>query len=411
MGSQLIELDEARAIVLAHCGVLEEETTALAQALGRVLASDVRCEAPVPSFDSSAMDGFAVRVEDLGATGDAASVRLLLAGESRAGHPHTGALPGGAAVAISTGALLPKGADAVVPVEDARSDNGHVQVPRGVLPGANVRRAGDDLRAGETVLRAGRALAAAELGVLASLGRDRVSCVRRARVGVITTGDELVEPGAPLRPGQIYNTNAYSVPALLAQAGAQLELLDSAADEQRATVEAIARALERCDVIVICGGVSVGEHDHVKHALRELGVREEFWGIALKPGKPTWFGTSESKLVFGLPGNPVSAIVTFTLLAAPALRALGGRTEVRREASACLARDYAKPAGRAHALRCRLRMGAGGLEADSAGDTGSHILSSMLGADALAIIPSACKLVRAGERVELELLQARPWQP
>ena len=404
MSSKLIEIEQARAAVLERAGRLDGEPVELADARARVLEEAVASDAPVPPFDSSSMDGFAVRFAEVRGACGQTPARLLLAGESRAGRPSPEALAAGGAIAISTGAMLPHGADAVVALEQTRTEDGHLAILEEVPEGANVRRAGDDVRRGETVLAAGRALGPAELGVLASLGRARVRCVRRPRVSVITTGDELAAPGEQLAPGHIYDSNAFSVPALALQAGAELSAVRAVPDEPAATAATIARALEQSDVVVVCGGVSVGEHDHVKRALADLDVSECFWGLALKPGKPTWFGTRERTLVFGLPGNPVSAMVTFTLLAAPALRALQGRAPVRRRAHAALAHEYRKPAGRAHALRCRLRIGARGLEAESAGDTGSHILTSMLGAQALALIPTALEHIPTGGRVELELL-------
>lgn len=404
MGSALIEIDDARRIVLERTRRLEEEPVALRKCLDRVLAGDVRSTSAVPPFDSSAMDGFALRFSDVRDAREAAPVRLELADESRAGHVARRAVGHGSAISISTGAAMPKGADAVVALERASRHNGHVDVRQEVGRGENVRFAGDDIRAGDTVLRAGSRIGPAELGVLASLGRGQAACVRRPRVSVITTGDELVAPDEPLRDGQIYDSNAYTIPALARQVGAQLLSVATVPDELADTHAAIARALQDSDVVVLCGGVSVGAHDHVKQALAELGAQESFWGVALKPGKPTWFGAREHTLVFGLPGNPVSATVTFLLLVAPALRALSGCANVRRQSSALLARDYAKPPGRAHALRCQLRLGERGWEALCGPDTGSHVLTSMLGAQALAIIPSDRELVRAGERVELELI-------
>ncbi len=325
-------------------------------------------------------------------------------GESRAGHPCDRALESGQAIAISTGAAIPAGADAVVPVERTSRLEGLVEVIGDVVSGANVRRAGEDMRAGETALTVGSTLGAAELGVLASVGCSEPLCFARPRVAVLVTGDELVEPGEPLAPGAIYNSNAHSIAALVLEAGGSVAGTASVRDDPLGTRTAIAGALEGAEVLVICGGVSVGEHDHVKASLAEIGVSERFWGIALKPGKPTWFGTHERTLVFGLPGNPVSAMVTFTLLVAPALRALGGRATDSRRASATLTQDYDKQPGRAHAVRCRLSLGESGWLAEPTGPQGSHILTSMLGADALAMIPSASGPVAAGERVEIEML-------
>ena len=396
-----IEIEQAREIVMGCVEPPGEEPVALSEALGRVLAEDVLSEEDVPGFDSSAMDGFALRSADVTETGASG---LEIVGESRAGHPSEEALELGQAIAISTGAAIPEGADAVVPVERANHLDGLVQVLGDVSSGANIRRAGEDMRAGERALAAGVALGPAELGVLASAGCAAPLCFTRPRVAILVTGDELVEPGEPLGPGEIYNSNAHSIAALVTEAGGLVVGTASVRDDPLGTRAAISSALESAQVLVICGGVSVGEHDHVKASLAEIGVSEHFWGIALKPGKPTWFGTHDRTLVFGLPGNPVSAMVTFTLLVAPALRALGGRAADTSRASATLTRGYEKQPGRAHAVRCRLSLSESGWLAEPTGPQGSHILTSMLGADALAMIPSASGPVQAGERVVVELL-------
>jgi len=404
MTSTPIEIDDARRMVLERAGALADEPVGLADALGRVLAADVHGADPVPAFDSSAMDGFALRCADVSGAGPHAPVALRVAGESRAGRPSAAQLGREEAIAISTGAMIPAGADAVVAVEQTRSVDGRVEVLTAVAPGEYVRLAGEDICAGQRVLARGTRLGAAELGVLASLGQAEVSCVRRPRVAVITTGDELVPAGSALTPGAIHDANAYSVPALARQLGAELESLATVPDDAQATRRAIEDALEHADVAVICGGVSVGAHDHVRPSLAALGADEHFWGVALRPGKPTWFGTRGATLVFGLPGNPVSAMVTFTLFVAPAINALSGAPSGLRRTTATLTRDYAKAPGRAHAVRCRLALGEHGWRAEPTGDQRSHILTSMLGADALAIIPTASGDVHAGEQVEVALL-------
>ena len=404
MTATLTEIDDARRIVLEHAGALEDEPVALADADGRVLAVDVDSAAPIPPFDNSAMDGFALRCTDVAGAGPRTPVALLIAGESRAGHPARQTVGPDQAVAISTGAMLPAGADAVVAVEQTRTRDGHVEILTEVAPGDYVRLAGEDILTGQRVLTRGTRLGAAELGVLASLGQVEVRCSRRPRVAVITTGDELVAPGSELTPGAIHDANAHSVPALARQLGAEPGSVVTVPDDAQATRHALADALDQADVVVICGGVSVGVHDHVRPSLAALGVDEHFWGVALRPGKPTWFGARGATLVFGLPGNPVSAMVTFTLFVAPALDALSGASSRERRARARLARNYTKSPGRAHAVRCRLLLDERGWQAEPTGDQRSHILTSMLGADALAIIPTASGDVPAGEHVEVELL-------
>jgi molybdopterin molybdotransferase len=329
-------------------------------------------------------------------------------GESRAGHPAAERVGAGEAISISTGAMLPEGADAVLRVEDARSNgDGGVQALRAPAPGQDIRGAGEDISRGEAVFSPGTLIGPAELGVLASLGRSLLRCVRRPRLSVLVTGDELLGPREPPRPGTIRDTSSWSVAALARCGGAEVMSSGRARDEPAATREAIERALEEVEVAVVCGGVSVGSHDHVRPALAALGVRERFWGVALKPGAPAWFGTRGETLVFGLPGNPVSAMVTFVLLVGPALRAMLGREGHEGRVSAILDRDYEKPAGRAHAVRCRLRLERDGLHATPTGAQGSHVLSSMLGADGLAMIESERTIARAGERVPVECL--RTW--
>jgi len=403
--ADLIELERAREIVLECAAPLDTQQVALRGALGRYLAADVESAEPVPAFDNSAMDGFAVRAEDTRGARPGAPVSLSVVGESRAGLPAPVALGAGEAIGISTGAVLPAGADAVVRVEETRAEGTRVEVQVEVEAGCDIRRAGEDVEPGAPVLEAGTGIGPAELGVLASVGAAEVACRRRPRVAILTSGDELLEPGEAMRPGGVRNSNSFSIPALAEAAGAEATLGGSAPDELEATRAAIEPALD-CDVAVLCGGVSVGRHDHVRQALADLGVEERFWGVALKPGKPTWFGTRGDTLVFGLPGNPVSAMVVFLLLVRPALVALAGGRPERRHTTARLAHDYEKQPGRTHAVRCRLELCEDGWRAHPFERQGSHILTSMLGADCLAIVPTASGSLRAGDDVEVELLSA-----
>ena len=399
-------LEDARRLVLERVRPLGTEAVPLPEALGRVLADDVASVDPVPGFDNSAMDGFAVRAGDTSGASPESPATLLVVDESRAGHPATAALGEGETIGISTGAFIPEGADSVVRVEDTSSRDGRVEIEAEVVPGNNLRRAGDDIEAGALVLGTGIRLGAAELGVLASVGVAEVPCSRRPRLAVLTTGDELLEPNEPTRLGGVRNSNAYTIPALALSAGVEVVGIETVRDEPESTRAAIEGMLDG-EIAVICGGVSVGEHDHVKGALASLEVEEVFWRVALKSGKPTWFGISPSgTLVFGLPGNPVSAMVTFLLFVRPAITAMTGAPDAAHRLRAILDEELPKPPGRAHAVRCRLELRDDGWRARPTGGQDSHILTSMLGADALAIVPAEADPPAVGETVELELLPA-----
>jgi molybdopterin molybdotransferase len=402
---ELIEIEQARRLILERCEPMGAEQVLLADALGRVLSDDASATEPVPAFDNSAMDGFAVRALDTRTATQQSPTVLRIVAESRAGLPALSSrLGSGEAVRISTGAMLPDGADAVVRLEDARARDERLEVLSVAEPGSYVRRTGEDVAPGARVMSRGTILGPAELGVLASLGRAEVACSRRPKVAVITTGDELQEPREQYRPGAVRNSNAYSIPALVERGGGEPLMRETVSDDVRSTREALAAAFTY-DVLVVCGGVSVGEHDHIRPALASLGAEQIFWGVALRPGRPTWFGVAPGgALVFGLPGNPVSAMVTFLLLVRPALMAMLGVAPVRNRTKAVLDEDYGKSPGRAHAVRCRLELRDDGWHARPTGEQGSHILTSMLGADALAVIPTASSGVRAGELVEIELL-------
>jgi molybdopterin molybdotransferase len=401
----LIPLEDAREIVLSEAAQLDAEDVDLLDSHGRVLAKSVTAIEPVPPFDNSAMDGFAVRAVDTAGASEAVPIELGLVGESRAGRPASAAVSPGEAIAISTGAVLPDGADSIVPLEDARRGDDAIEVMAETTKGRFVRHRGDDIETGEQVLAGGTTMGAAELGVLGSLGITEVACTRRPRVALLINGDELADPGARLQPGQIHDSNGVTLRALARLAGAQVASSRRVQDD----LEVIRRELDSAldaDLAVVSGGVSVGEHDHVKEALGDLRVRPLFWGVALRPGRPTWFGIAPGgTLVFGLPGNPVSAMVCFILLVRPLLMAMQGADPDRPRASAILDRSYSKLPGRAHAVRCTLELREDGWHATpTRPEQASHVLTSMLGADVLALIPADSGDVAAGERVEIELL-------
>lgn len=394
--SELISVAEARARVLAAVPTpgRDAEPVPLGRAAGRMLALDLPTASDVPPFPNSAMDGYAVMAGEPGR-------RLLIAGESRAGRPAKDGLREGEAIRISTGAALPPGAEAVIRQEDTLEERGEVILHAATRPGQNVRAAGEDMRAGENALPAGTELRAAALALAVAAGAAELPCAPRPRVRILCTGDELREPGAALGPGEIHNSNAVGLAAMAASAGALVQAAGSVPDGRAATETALRGALAEADVVVVSGGVSVGPHDHVKPALAALGVEERFWGVSLRPGKPTWFGIAPSgALVFGLPGNPVSALVTFRLFVAPALRAMQGAQPEPGKTSALLSEPIAREP-REQAVRVRLEAREGRLRAVPAAAQGSHQLKALAEADGLALIPSGEGSLAAGEAVEV----------
>jgi len=382
--SSLPGIEEALLQVLAHVVPLGAEEVPVAEAAGRVLAEPGTAAGDLPPFDSSAMDGFAVRAADTPGA-------LRVVGQSAAGGPFEGALAEGEAVTISTGAVVPAGADAVVPVERA---TGEVTVER-VERGENVRPTGGDVRAGEVVVEVGTVLRPAQLGALAAAGVPRVRVARRPRAVVLPTGSELRPPGTPLGPGEIYESNSVLLAAQLASAGAEVTVLPPVADDEDATRDALARGLES-DVLVTSGGVSVGPHDLVRRLLAELGAREVFWRVAVKPGKPVAYATRGDTLVFGLPGNPVSSFVGFELFVRPALRALQGARDpgphwLPGRLSVALRRND----HRDELVRARR---SGDLLEPIVGQE-SHMIARSAAADALVLVPRGDGMLDEGAQV------------
>ena len=392
--AKLLSIDEARANVLEAVTALGVEEVAVDRALHRVLAEDVVAVHDVPGFDNSAMDGFVVTPGPAGRT-------LEIVGESRAGAPADDPPLDGQAIRVSTGAVVPKGQGGVIPVEQVTEDGGSIVTNADVPDGQHVRRPGEDVTRGQTVLTAGTRLGPAELGVAAIAGRGTIACALLPRVAVLATGDELRPPGAPLDPGQIHESNGITLGALATTAHADVTLRQVVADDPHATRQAIKGALQAADVLILSGGVSVGPHDHVKPALDEQGVTERFWRVALRPGKPTWFGTKDDKLVFGLPGNPVSAMVTFLLFVRPALARLQGADPAITRVPATLTQAVPRNPGRDEAVRVSLDAER---RATPTGPQGSHQLRSMLNADGLAIVTAGEGEAAAGETVTVELI-------
>jgi molybdopterin molybdotransferase len=384
----LLTIDQALALVLEHVRPLPDEEVGVVHASGRVLAADAIARVDLPPFRSSAMDGYAVRAGDTPGA-------LAVVGQSAAGRPSDATLGPGQAIAISTGAVVPDGADAVVPVERTRSAGGSVEVAQ-VERGENVRPRGGDIAAGDDVLPAGAACGPAQLGALAAVGLETVRCGRRPRVVVLATGSELRRPGEPLGPGEIYESNTVMLAAQLRRAGADVEVHGAVADDAAATRAALERGLA-ADVLLTSGGVSVGEHDLVRGLLAELGVVEVFWRVAVKPGKPIAFSTRGSTLVFGLPGNPVSSFVGFELFVRPALAALQGAGDPRPaflpgRLGAALRRNVARDE------LVRGRIDGSGLVTPLRGQE-SHMIARAAHANALVLVPHGEGELAAGSSV------------
>ncbi|HWF53261.1 MAG TPA: gephyrin-like molybdotransferase Glp [Solirubrobacteraceae bacterium] len=395
-----IVIEDALALIAAEVVPLPTEPVVLDDTLGRVLAEDVTAVSDLPSFAASAMDGYAFRAADTPGS-------LRLVGESAAGTPFVGELPRDAAVAISTGAVIPAGADTVLPVELAVLAGDHLELAAPVPAGAHVRLPGSDIAAGTGLLSAGRRVSPAQIGAAAAAGLRSLPCHRRPRVALVSTGSELRPPGAELGAGEIYDSNGPMLRAALRTAGADPVGIATIEDTTEAHREAMAHALEH-DVVITTGGVSVGEHDLVRGSGAALGVRELFWRVALRPGKPLWFGVRGPTLVFGLPGNPVSALVCFELFVRPALLALQG---------APFQPDF-RPGVLAEAVRrnperddlIRVRIGGAAWTAENDREAGAPTLTPVSGqqshqiavtarADGLARIPAGTGELPAGAPV------------
>jgi len=406
----VISVEEALERIVARVDVLGDEQVPLTGALHRVLAESVVSSLDVPPWPNSSMDGYALQSADTRRASAPAPVRLAVSGRVAAGHVAERALGSGEAFRIFTGGPLPEGADSVIPQEDVIVDGGVIVVSRLVNAGDFVRPRGEDMRAGEGVLERGRLLGPAELGLLAALARAQVRVLRRPRVGVLSTGDEIVDLGGHPGPGQIPNSNTYSLMAQVEEAGGDPVSLGVAPDRLD-EIEARLRWGLDCDLLISSAGVSVGEHDFVKAALERLGAEQHLWLVDMRPGKPIAFATIPSSgkralPVFALPGNPVSAMVTFELFVRPALLRLGGHPRLQRpvvEAHAD-ARIPNRDRRRGY-LRVTLSVGGdGGYRARLTGGQGSGILRSMVAADGLAIVPGG-STIEAGATVPVILLR------
>jgi molybdopterin molybdotransferase len=397
----MLSLEQARERILDAVRPLPAETADLPGALGRFTAEPLRSTIDLPPADNSSMDGYAVRAEDLASAGADAPVALRIIGTAAAGMVLDKVVEPGMCARVFTGSTLPRGADAVVMQEDvqqnSRDPSSVLFVEKATL-WENVRLCGEDVKAGALLLDAGEKLTAARLSFLAAAGISSVRSARRPVAGLLATGNELREPGQPLEPGAIYESNRIGLAALARQAGADPKVYPLVRDDLAATKAALEQALSECDVVVSTGGVSVGEMDWVKAAFAAIGGQVDFWTVSIRPGKPFAFGRWKEKFLFGLPGNPVSALVSFLLLARPALLRMQGARELwPRKIPATLSEPLVNSAGRRHFMRVTLDERGG---ARSAGPQASHILNAMARADGLVDVPPKTTLA-AGTVVPL----------
>ncbi|MCX7679739.1 MAG: molybdopterin molybdotransferase MoeA [Spirochaetes bacterium] len=399
--------NEALSLICTETFQLSTESVSLWDADGRFLAEDIVSEMDIPPFDNSAMDGFATKSEYLRFASKENPVSLPILHEIKAGDQRC-ELTANSAVRIMTGAMIPHGADVVIPVEETSETNGKVFFYSPANKGDNIRLAGEDVAKGMKVLQKGERLNAAAIGLLASLNRTTVQVFRKARVAIIATGDELVEPGQYLPEGHIRNSNAYSLYAEVSKYGGVPLYLGIARDCKEETAAIIEKAIT-CDIIITTGGVSMGQYDFVPEVLRDLGMRIVFETVKMKPGKPCIFGVLEKKsgkkLFFGLPGNPVSSLLSFIQFVRPAILLLMGARKIRKpEMCAILKEKITKKRGRTHFLRGIFTIEHGRLFVKTTGPQGSGILRSMHESNCLIILPPEKEVVESGEEVIIQLI-------
>ncbi len=405
-----ISVDEARAIILDSVVRMGGEKLPITEGLGRILAESIASPWDLPPLDNSAMDGFAIRAVDVGRATLAQPASLEVIDELPAGRLPTTSLRPGTAIRIMTGAATPEGADAVVRVEDTRSEGATVLIKSAVQPGENVRRAGEDVRRGEEVLAAGAALTPAAIAMAASVGRSFVRVVQRPRVAILSTGDELVEVDGSRKHGRIVASNLYALEALVRECGAFPLSLGVAADREEA-IEASLREALIADAIITTGGVSVGDYDWVKGVLARLGTEMKFWRVAMKPGHPLAFGALGGKPVFGLPGNPVSCMISFEQFVRPALLRMMGHRHLRRPSVPALLQEtlHQRP-GRTSFLRALVSRDGEAFRVRLAGNQSSGALLPMVRANGLLVFPAHLSELREGDLTQVEIIDPSFWE-
>ncbi|MFC1717421.1 gephyrin-like molybdotransferase Glp [Candidatus Poribacteria bacterium] len=403
----MIDVNDALEAMLAHTPRLPTETLPLSEALHSVTAETIIAHEDNPSFDSSAMDGYGVKVNDVQTASDENPVELKIAGVVKAGQVYKKSLEPGTAVKIFTGAMVPEGVEAVLMREKSSEADGKVLIKSSVEPGENIRRRGGQFKQGDEALPAGVPITPPVIGLLAALGYAEICVYRKPKVAVVITGDELLEPQDPLEDGKIRDVNTYTIQAALQEMGIKAISFKRAIDDPENLREAVSQSLSSADILIVSGGISVGDYDFAKDVFEGVGVNEVFWRVAVKPGKPTFFGTKDEKLVFGLPGNPASALVIFYLFVRRAIFSMMGREETQ---SICLPAimksEVRKEAGRREYLRGRFQCENDKLYAELHGRQFSHMMSSFANSNCLIIFPKEETNIAEDEEVQIQLL---PW--
>ncbi len=400
----MISVDEALNRILTRIPVLGLEKVNIISSLGRVIGEDIVASRDIPPLDNSAMDGYAVRSGDIKRASRDNPISLTVIEDLPAGALPKGTVDAGQAIRIMTGAPIPEGADAVVMVEDTERAGNEVSVFQGVSPGENIRRAGEDVKKGDRVVPKGSVIRAAEVGMLASVGRASIYVHQRPVVAILCTGDELVDVDEEIADHKIVSSNSYTLSAQALECGA-LPLQLGIAKDKPDEIEAKLRQSLRADVILSSAGVSVGDYDLVKDVLGGIGFQLEFWGVAMRPGQPLVFGTIAGKPTFGLPGNPVSSMVSFEQFVRPTLlKMMGHKNLFRPIVEAVLKEEIRKKAGRRHFMRAKVSFEEGRYMVTTTGPQGSGILDSMVEANALLIVPEETTDIKAGEKVRVQIL-------
>ena len=400
----MISVEAALEKILSHIQPLGFEKVSLLESLGRVIGEDIYASRDIPPLDNSAMDGYAVRCEDIQQASQDRPARLEIVEDLPAGSVSKRTLAKGEAIRIMTGAPIPRGADTVVQVEDTAREDRYAQFLKVVPLGENIRRAGEDVSKGERVISKGDLIRPPELGMLASVGRSFVSVYQRPLVAILCTGEELVDVDGTLDEGKIISSNSYTLAGQVKDAGA-IPIQLGIARDRKEDIEGKLRQGIRADVLISSAGISVGDYDLVKDVLKDLGMEMVFWKVAMKPGKPLAFGLIEGKLVFGLPGNPVSSMVSFEQFVRPSLlKMMGHRHLFRPVIEAILKEDIHKEPGRRHFVRAFVSFEKNHYQVTITGEQGSAILRSMVKANGLVVIPEDQRVVKAGEKVKVQLL-------